>query len=202
MSVDVRRRWDELRDVSPRWADGLTGSSLPSDVVERTSAQASLLRSPTCFVDGAGADEVWSGIEYQVCAHCLYEGLDDDAYRVLRGLWAWHSGGRRIPFNEIECGDHYARALAGWSVLEAATGHRFDALTGRLRLRSVPDAESWSTPILTDTAWGTVDFDGTEATLSCAWGRLTVNELIVDNAAWAFGAVKLAQGQQVSTSTL
>src|SRR5258705_3423857 len=46
-----------------------------------------------------------------------------------------YNGTRRNPYNEIECGDHYSRAMAGWSVLEALGGFRYDALQERIRDR-------------------------------------------------------------------
>ncbi|XVU22755.1 GH116 family glycosyl hydrolase [Actinoplanes sp. CA-054009] len=64
-------------------------------------------------------DEVWTGVEYQVAAHCFYEGLDAEGLTIIRGVRARYDGTRRNPYNEIECGDHYVRAMAGWSVLTA-----------------------------------------------------------------------------------
>lgn len=81
------------------------------------------------------SDEVWTGIEWQVAAHCLFEGLEEEGAAVLRGLWDRHDGSRRNPYNEIECGDHYARAMAGWTLAQARSGvhvdHTRDVLTVR-----------------------------------------------------------------------
>ncbi len=55
------------------------------------------------------ADEVWTGVEYQVAGHCMFEGLTDQGLRLLRALRARYDGSRRNPYNEIECGDHYSR---------------------------------------------------------------------------------------------
>lgn len=76
------------------------------------------------------ADEVWSGIEWQVAAHCAFEGLHEESRAVLDALWTRHDGRRRNPYNEIECGDHYARAMAGWTLLQARSGVRLDAARG------------------------------------------------------------------------
>ena len=80
------------------------------------------------------ADEVWTGVEYQVAAHCLVEGMADDGLRILTGLRNRYDGSRRNPYNEIECGDHYSRAMAGFSVLDAWTGARYDAWAQHLRI--------------------------------------------------------------------
>jgi uncharacterized protein (DUF608 family) len=103
------------------------------------------------------ADEVWSGVEYQVAAHCLMEGLADEGNQVLAGLWRRHNGERRNPYNEIECGDHYARSMAGWTVLEAASGVRYDATRRRLTVRPPAATAHGRYPFVIAGGWGTVD---------------------------------------------
>ncbi len=129
------------------------------------------------------ADEVWSGIEYQVAAHCLREGLTTEALRILRGLWKRHDGSRRNPYNEIECGDYYARSMAGWTVLEALTGQQYDA--GRGSLGFAPVAEVMTAngrsvlPFVLDQGWGSLELSDDAATLSLAWGTLALRELLI-----------------------
>src|SRR5689334_9452968 len=61
-------------------------------------------KSPTPY-----SDEVWTGIEYEVAGLLLQEGMVDDALKMLRGIRARYDGRERSPWNDIECGDHYAR---------------------------------------------------------------------------------------------
>jgi uncharacterized protein (DUF608 family) len=128
------------------------------------------------------ADEVWTGIEYQVAAHCLREGLEDEAWRILRAVWRRYDGRRRNPYNEIECGDHYARAMAGWSVLEALAGFVHDARAETLRLRFPgPGA---ALPFLAGKGFGLLVEDEDELRLECRGGRLEVRMLTIDGAPW------------------
>jgi hypothetical protein len=46
---------------------------------------------------------------------------------VVKGVRDRYDGFRRNPWNEIECGSHYARAMASWSLLPALTGFRYSA---------------------------------------------------------------------------
>ena len=78
------------------------------------------------------ADEVWTGIEYQVAAHLVYEGHVAEGLAVVRGVRDRYDGRRRNPWNEVECGSHYARALASWSVLLALSGFSWSAPERRL----------------------------------------------------------------------
>jgi hypothetical protein len=68
------------------------------------------------------SDEVWCGIEYQVAGHLIYEGLVDEGLSIIKGLRGRHDGARRNPWNEFECGSHYARSLASWSLVTALSG--------------------------------------------------------------------------------
>ncbi|OJV58805.1 MAG: hypothetical protein BGO38_15715 [Cellulomonas sp. 73-145] len=139
------------------------------------------------------ADEVWSGSEYEVAAHCLYEGLVDEGMAILRGLWARHDGSRRNPWNEVECGDHYARSMAGWTVLTAITGQQHDAGRGTLSFAPVaglvtPDGGTGVVrlPFVTGQAWGTVELGERGAALRVEHGSLTLTELGLPG---QFGAV-------------
>ncbi|ACQ79968.1 protein of unknown function DUF608 [Beutenbergia cavernae DSM 12333] len=123
-------------------------------------------------------DEVWSGVEYEVAAHCLLEGLTAEGRAILDGLWARHDGSRRNPFNEIECGDHYARSMAGWSVLEAVTGQVWDAQTRTLRVRRPSRDGAWW-PVVLDSGWGRVVRDGDDVRLDAWHGDLRVAELVL-----------------------
>ena len=65
------------------------------------------------------SDEVFTGIEYQVATHLIYEGLVDEGLTIVRAVRARHDGVRRNPWNEVECGNHYARSMASWGLLPA-----------------------------------------------------------------------------------
>ncbi len=114
-------------------------------------------------------DEVWTGVEYQVAAHCVREGLLDEAEAIADAIWTRHDGRRRNPFNEVECGDHYVRAMSGWSLFEASLGLSWNQIDGTLRV-----GRNGSFPILTGEGWGTVLVGPDSVELRCHRGRLTV----------------------------
>jgi uncharacterized protein (DUF608 family) len=128
-------------------------------------------------------DEVWTGSEYQVAAHCLYEGLVDEGMSILQGLWNRYDGTRRNPFNPIECGDHYIRNAAGWSVLEALTGYRYNAVTATITfapLAIAREGADWRLPFVTPTGWGVATHANGTLTLTCKAGHLDVRTVHVD----------------------
>ena len=69
--------------------------------------------------------ETWTGLEYVVAALLAWKGDLKDAEEVVRDVRARFDGARRNPFDEAECGHHYARALAAWTVFRAFQGPDF-----------------------------------------------------------------------------
>jgi non-lysosomal glucosylceramidase len=119
------------------------------------------------------ADEVWSGVEYQVAGHLAYEGMTADSLRLVSAIRARQDGRRRNPYNEIENGDHYSRAMAGWVLLEAMTGSGYNALTGELRLgRAVSDY-----PVLAATGWARVRTRPDQVEVRCQGGTISVGSV-------------------------
>jgi non-lysosomal glucosylceramidase len=88
------------------------------------------------------SDEVWTGIEYQVAAHLIYEGQLDDGLEIVEAVRARHDGTRRNPWNEVECGHHYARSMSSWALLLALSGFHFDMGRGAISFAPVVAASS------------------------------------------------------------
>jgi hypothetical protein len=120
-------------------------------------------------------DEVWTGIEYQVAAHCIYEGMVLEGLALIEAVRKRYDGVKRNPYNDIECGDHYARGMAGWTVLEALAGYRYDALDQSLRFKPAIESERFAGPFVAGTGWGSVRLDpGGTGSLSLMFGELSV----------------------------
>jgi hypothetical protein len=130
------------------------------------------------------ADEVWTGSEYQVAAHCCREGMHDEGRAVLGAVWARYDGRRRNPFNEVECGDHYARSLAGWSVLQALAGFSYDSPAGAYTFRR-PDT---ALPFLASSGWGLWSQEGDQLVMACTGGQLDLRRLTVVGGVGAYNA--------------
>ena len=81
------------------------------------------------------SDEVWTGIEYQVAAHMMMNGMVDDALDVVRTARGRYDGKKRNPYNEYECGHWYARAMSSYSMIQGITGIRYDAVEKVLHVK-------------------------------------------------------------------
>ncbi len=107
------------------------------------------------------SDEVWTGIEYQVAAHLMYEGLISEGMAVAKGARDRYDGVPRAPiprnpWNEIECGGHYARAMSSWSMLLALSGWRADAPAGLVEFAPRWTPERFRAPFVAAAGWGSL----------------------------------------------
>lgn len=104
------------------------------------------------------SDEVWTGIEYQVAATCIWEGLVDAGLKIVRAARRRHDGYRRNPWNEVECGHHYARSMASWALIPALSGFRFDLVAGRVTFdppaQAIPTSREFRCFFSTGRSWG------------------------------------------------
>jgi hypothetical protein len=98
--------------------------------------------------------EVWTGEEYQFAAHLVFEGMTMEAQAVVESARLRHNGERRNPWNEPECGHHYARAMSAWALIVALSGFRYSGVERKLTLTPRVRAQNfrcfWSVP----SGWG------------------------------------------------
>jgi hypothetical protein len=100
------------------------------------------------------SDEVWSGIEYQVASHLIYEGYVKEGLKIVETCRERHDGIGRSPWNEVECGHHYARSLASYAVLLALTGFRCDAVNKKLYFKPAINPDNFTGFFCCAAGWG------------------------------------------------
>ena len=67
-------------------------------------------------------NECMSGFEHQVASHMMAEGMIEEGLAVTRAIHDRYHASRRNPWNEVECGDHYSRAMASYGTFITAGG--------------------------------------------------------------------------------
>jgi len=88
--------------------------------------------------------EVWTGLEYTAAAGMVYEGEIDDAVKVVRSARDRSDGRKRNPFSEPECGHHYARSMASWSLVPALSGFQYSGVEQAMTFNPNDGAFFWS----------------------------------------------------------
>jgi uncharacterized protein (DUF608 family) len=101
------------------------------------------------------SDEVWTGIEYQVASHLIYEGLVEEGLSVVKAVRDRYDGRRRNPWNEVECGHHYARAMSSWGVLLALGGFSYSGPDMKMSFDPKLAADDFRTVWTAGSGWGT-----------------------------------------------
>lgn len=98
-------------------------------------------------------EEVWTGIEYQVAGHLIWEGKVTEGLAMCRAVHERYHPGLFNPYNEVECGDHYARALASWGVYLALAGFYYHGPKGRLAFAPRISPNDFKAAFSTASAW-------------------------------------------------
>ena len=101
-----------------------------------------------------------------------------------------HDGTVRSPWNEIECGNHYARSMASWALLLAFSGVQYDGPRRTLRFDPAGEYEGFFS---TGTGWGWVRTDDRGLELRLAFGSLDLDHVILRGT--DLGPATLAAGQ-------
>jgi non-lysosomal glucosylceramidase len=95
-------------------------------------------------------DEVWTGLEYTAAAGMLFEDMAEDALKTIRDVRNRFDGLKRNPFDEAECGHHYARAMASWAAIPASTGFHYSGVSKTMTFGAKAGTYFWSNGY----AWG------------------------------------------------
>jgi hypothetical protein len=81
----------------------------------------------------------------------LYEGQTSAGLKAIKAIRNRYDGLKRNPFDEAECGHHYARAMAAWGAVLALTGFHYSGVHRSMAFAAQEGVHFWSTGY----AWGT-----------------------------------------------
>ncbi|MBQ6102242.1 MAG: hypothetical protein IJL06_01060, partial [Kiritimatiellae bacterium] len=123
--------------------------------------------------------ECMTGFEWAFATHLAWRGLMHEAETVAAAIRARYDGAKRNPWNEIECGSNYARAMAAYGMLQAFSGFHYDMTRGEIGFAlRLPGAFScfWSL----GRAWGVYSRTASgRQKIEILFGSLTLSRLAV-----------------------
>jgi len=105
--------------------------------------------------------EVMTGFEYTAGIGMLYEGMEEEGLEVIENIRARYNGSRRNPFDEAECGHHYARAMASWTSVLALSGFHYSGVEKQIKFTDRPGIYFWSN----GSAWGSCEISNSDGRL-------------------------------------
>jgi uncharacterized protein (DUF608 family) len=130
------------------------------------------------------SDEVWYGIEYQVACCLIHHGFVDEGLAIVKGIRERHNGKNRNPWNEVECGNHYARSLASYGLLQALSGFYHAAPEKRIQFAPRINEKNFQCVFSQEGSWGIFQQKlerkgGWEIRLTIKSGALELKEIIL-----------------------
>lgn len=104
--------------------------------------------------------EVMTGFEHSTACLMLFRGMVDRGLECINDIRRRYDGVRRNPWDEAECGHHYARAMASWSGVLALSGFQYRGAERHLsvapRIEHPQFRSFWSA----GTGWGVFSLAG------------------------------------------
>jgi hypothetical protein len=106
--------------------------------------------------------EVMTGFEHSAAALMVFSGMADEGIECIHNIRSRYDGEKRNPWDEAECGHHYARAMASWTSLVAVSGFAYDGTHASVvavpRLSHVDPSAEFRSFWATGTGWGTFSY--------------------------------------------
>jgi uncharacterized protein (DUF608 family) len=126
-------------------------------------------------------DEVWTGIEYQVATEMIYRGMPDEGLAIIKAIDSRYDGVKHNPWNEVECGDHYARAMASYGVLTALQGYWYDGPGGVISFSPRLAADRFKGFFTSAEGWGNISQTrrngGQQNVIEVRYGKLALQQI-------------------------
>jgi non-lysosomal glucosylceramidase len=127
--------------------------------------------------------EVWSGSEYAAAALMISLGLVAEGVQIVESTRRRFDGEKRNPWNEAECGYHYARPMSSWAPLLALSGFRYNGIEKAVVARPLVQHDNFSSFWSAGTAWGSfsqhMQSGKTRFNLSVAEGKLAFGKVTI-----------------------
>lgn len=125
--------------------------------------------------------ECMSGFEHQVAAHMMAEGMVEEALILTRSVHDRYHALKRNPYNEIECSDHYARAMASYGTFITACGFEYHGPKGYISFDPKLSPENFIAPFTAAEGWGTyaqeTNKESFSANYTLKFGQLSLKEI-------------------------
>jgi hypothetical protein len=129
-------------------------------------------------------NECMNGFEYQAAGHMIWEGMVQEGLAITRAVHDRYHAAKRNPWNEIECGDHYARSMASYGVYLAACGFEYHGPKGRMAIGPRVGTEDFRAAFTAAEGWGTVEqkrSGGKQVNaIAVKWGKLMLRQVGVE----------------------
>ena len=119
--------------------------------------------------------EAMTGFEYSAAVGMIYEGQVEDGLKCIKAIRDRFDGAKRNPFDEPECGKHYARSMASWAAVLALSGFHYSGVDKTMSFTSKPGKYFWSN----GSAFGICEVGSSSVRLKVLKGSLGLDSLFL-----------------------
>jgi uncharacterized protein (DUF608 family) len=141
-------------------------------------------------------NECMNGFEYQVAGHMIWEGMVQEGLAVTRAVHDRYHASKRNPWNEVECGDHYARSMASYGVFIAACGFEYHGPKQHIGFAPKLTPENFKCAFTSAEGWGSyaqkIESGKLKAEISLRWGKMKLKTIALEFPDAATRAVTVA----------
>jgi len=129
-------------------------------------------------------NECMNGFEYAAASLMMWHNMTYRALALTRTIHQRYDGSKRNPWNEVECGSHYARSMASYGIFTAVCGFEYHGPRGYIAFSPRLTAENFKAAFTGAAGWGTFSQsrDGKSQTdkIEVEWGKLRLKTLAFD----------------------
>ncbi|WP_105619140.1 GH116 family glycosyl-hydrolase [Vallitalea okinawensis] len=123
------------------------------------------------------SQEDQGGYTYAFAIHMIQAGLIEEGLTVIKAVRNRYDGVKRNPWNEIECGNNYARAMASYALLLTYSGFMYDMNKKMIGFKPIHFTGNkfnsfWSL----DSGWGNVSISKEAVELQVLYGSIEIKE--------------------------
>jgi hypothetical protein len=129
-------------------------------------------------------NECMSGFEHQAAAHMIAEGLVQEGLTITKAIHDRYRADLRNPWNEIECSDHYARAMASYGSFISICGYEHHSQKKTIGFQPKLNPEHFRAAFTSAEGWGT--FSQSRSTMAqkseitVKYGKLEVQTIALE----------------------
>ena len=139
---------------------------------------------------------IMQGYDYDAANQMLARGMLTEGLAIYRANHDNYDGAKHNPWNEQQCGDHYARAMAAWGALIAISGFVYDGPAGMIGFAPTFKPDNFQAFFTAAEGWGSLvqrrTAEAQENRFEVKWGKLSARTLVFE----------LPAGKKLRTATV